>query len=197
MADKNFFKDNFVMIVGLALPVVLMVGFMLASSLPPSGDPPKYDVIFSSPDYSSSGKPVTVTLVVKDGTLKAQYTKVPNPQTYPNNQWVKLYQFDAKTQTVRALGFGLPDEVDSITGTREDTVDATKNLKLDTSLKAPDGFELTNEYYRHGGLMGDLFGGWNSSSEMRLRNGSKTVRLTGDGAPFYYGSATFIGWVKE
>ena len=144
MSDKNFFKDNFVLIIGLALPIVLMVAFMIVASMPQKmGAPPKYDLIFWTSDYAyNKQRPVNVSLTVQDGVLKAQYTKVPDPK-YPNSQWIKLYQFEAKTQTVRQLEFGDPYDMDKIDPSREDTVEATKGLKLDTILKSPDVFELT------------------------------------------------------
>ena len=53
--------------------------------------------------------------------------------------WKKLYRYQAGPQTVRELPFGLPQDVASIAQMREDTVDATKDVKLDTTLRAPDG----------------------------------------------------------
>lgn len=68
MAAKSFFKDNCVLIVGLTLPVLLMIGFMVVSSLPALGDPPKYNLVFSISDYrNNQSMPVSVNLVVKNG----------------------------------------------------------------------------------------------------------------------------------
>jgi hypothetical protein len=199
MADRNFFKDNFVLIVGLALPVILMVGFMMAQSMPAAmTDPPKYDLIFSAPDYpSNKNLPVSVLLVVRDGTLKAQYTRVA-PQQYTYNTWLKLYRYDAKTQLVSELPFGYPEDMDKIETMREDTVEATKNLKLSTTLTSPDGYDMSYETNRHHGLVNEILWNFgNNSSEMRLRKGASSVRLTtgNNQYPFYYGSATFVGWV--
>lgn len=198
MAEKNFFKDNFVLIVGLALPVLLMIGFMAASSLPPSGAPPKYDLVFSIHDYRhNQAMPVSVNLVVKNGELVAQYTKVKTENNYSNN-WRKLYLYDAKTQRVRELEFGLPKNVDEISGTREEPVEATKGMKLSTVLKSPDGYELSDSYYRSGGLFNGLFFGWSgSSSNTTITNGSRSVKLSPDDGRtyFYSGQAQFIGWV--
>ena len=52
MPAQSFFKKNFVLIVGLTLPVLLIVGFLVASNLPESlSDPPKYDLVFATTDY--------------------------------------------------------------------------------------------------------------------------------------------------
>lgn len=197
MADKNFFKDNFVLIVGLALPVLLMIGFMVASSLPPSGEAPKYDLVFSTSDYrNNQATPVSVNLVVKNGVLTAQYTKVKGDNNY--GYWPSIYLFDAKTQNVRKLEFGLPNDADKITGTQNEAVEATKGMKLSTELKSPDGYQLSDSYYRHGGLFNEVFFGWGGSSgNTTLTNGSRNVKLSPDDGRtyFYRGQAQFIGWV--
>jgi hypothetical protein len=197
----KFLKDNFVLVVGLTLPILLMIGFIVFSTLPRSlANPPQHDLIFAAPDYSVSNNnlPVNVTLIVRDGVLKAQYTRVaqaPNGGYYGGG-WKKLYRYQAGPQTVRELTFGIPQDVASIAQMREDTVDATKDVKLDTTLRAPDGYELQYDVNRGRGLLTDIF--WSSSSyEPRLRKGASSVRLrTGDGrTTFYTGSVEFIGWV--
>jgi hypothetical protein len=108
-----------------------------------------------------------------------------------------LYRYQAGPQSVRELPFAIPKDLVSITQAREDTVEATKDLKLDTILRAPDGYELDYGSSRSGGgLLTDIF--WSSSSsEPRLRKGASSVRLrTGDGrTSFYAGNVEFIGWV--
>jgi hypothetical protein len=199
MSGKNLFKDNFVLIVGLALPVLLMIGFMVASSLPALGDPPKYNLVFSVSDYRNNQPiPVSVNLVVKDGVLVAQYSKLKDSNNY-GYYWRKLYLFDAKTQRVRELEFGLPQNIDQITGINEEAVAATKGMKLSTELKSPDGYELSDSYYRHGGLFNEIFFGWGrNSSGTTITNGSRNVKLSPDDGRtyFYNGQAQFIGWVN-
>jgi hypothetical protein len=198
----KFLKDNFVLVVGLTLPILLMVGFIVFSTLPRSlSDPPQHDLIFATPDYSGSSNnlPVGVMLIVKDGVLKAQYTRLtqaPGGGYYGGGGWKKLYRYQAGPQTVRELTFGIPQDVASIEQMREDTVDATRDLTLDTTLRARDGYELENDVNRGRGLLTDIF--WSSSSsEPRLRKGASSVRLrTGDGrTSFYAGNVEFIGWV--
>lgn len=196
--QKNFIKENLVLIMGLALPLLLMIVFM-ASTMFPLGpnNPPKYSMVFSSQDYYSgnNNSPLSVNFVVKEGILKAQFTRNPANSYYG---WRKLYLFDAETKKVRDLSFGLPADVDAIKTTREDLVEATKDMKLDTNLQAPDGYELSYDGYSRSGLFNDIF--WNGGSrETRLRNGNSSIKLMGSDTNmnFYYGNVQFIGWVVK
>ena len=198
MPASTFIKNNAVLLVGLTLPVVLMLGFFAAASLPESAsDPPKYDLVFAVQDYqAASSVPVSVRLVVKDGVLKAQYTKLPAAQGYANPGWRKLYVYESASRTVRQLEFGFPAGMEAFEGTREDTVAATANLQLDTRLQSPDGYELSYGDGSRGGLLGEIFFSPRSSSEPRLRKGAASVPLgTRAQSPFAYGSAEFVGWV--
>jgi hypothetical protein len=198
MALKKFIKENFVLLIGITLPVLLMFGFMLASSLPRAlSDPPKYDLVFSVADYYSgtaNNIPVSVRLLVKEGALVAQYTKNPDGNNY--NYWKKLYIYEAATQKVRELPFGYPTDMNSIADMREDVVEALRDKKLSTVLQAPDGYELSYDGYSHSGLVNEIFWGGHNN-EPRLRKGSSSVRLTtGDGrTSFYYNGVEFLGWV--
>jgi hypothetical protein len=199
MALKEFVKANMVLVVGLALPIVLMAGFLLASGLPERlADPPKSSLVFAVTDFSQgpSGIPVSVRLVVEDGVLKAQYTKLPpQPTGYVNNVWKKLYLYDAATQKVRELSFGFPPNMDAIEGTVVGTVDATRTMRLDTTLQSPDGYELSRDNGSRSGLLNEIFWGGGYSNEYRLRKGSSSIRLPLAAGNVPYGSVEFVGWV--
>jgi hypothetical protein len=198
MPLKAFFKENFVLVVGLTLPVLLIVGFLVASNVPQVlSDPPQFDFVFSTIGYPaySDNIPVSVRLVVRDGVLKAQYVRIPpGPGGY--HMWRKLYVYDAKTRKVRELTFGFPPDMDSITGMREETVEATSALILDTTLQSPDGYELSFGGYSNGGLFNEMFWGGGNRREPRLRKGAASVRLaTGDGSTYFsYDNVEFVGW---
>jgi hypothetical protein len=199
MAFKEFVKANLVLVVGLALPIVLMAGFLVAAGLPEGvGDPPKYSLVFAMTDFSQgpSGIPVSVRLVVQDGVLKAQYTRLlPQPTGYVNNAWKKLYLYDAATQKVQELSFGFPPNMDAIEGTVVEVVDATRSMQLNTTLQSPDGYELARDNGSRSGLINEIFWGGGYSNEYRLRKGSSSIRLPLASANVPYGTVEFVGWV--
>ena len=199
MAVKGFVKANLVLVVGLALPVVLMAGFLVASSLPQRmADPPKYSLVFAVTEFSQgvSGIPVSVSFVVQDGVLKAQYIKLPpQPPGYVNNAWKKLYLYDAATQKVQQLSFGFPPNMDAIEGTVVETVEATRTMRLNTTLQSPDGYELSRDGGSRSGLINEIFWGGGYSNDYRLRKGSSSIRLPLASSNVPYGSVEFVGWV--
>jgi len=199
MAFKEFVKGNLVLVVGLALPIVLMAGFLVASGLPQRlADPPKYSLVFAVTDFSQgvSGIPVSVSFVVQDGVLKAQYIKLPpQPTGYVNNPWKKLYLYDAATQKVQQLSFGFPSNMDTVEGTVVEVVDATRTMQLNTTLQSPDGYELSRDYGSRSGLLNEIFWGGGYSNDYRLRKGSSSIRLPLAGGNVPYGTVEFVGWV--
>ena len=199
MTFKEFVKANLVLVIGLTLPIVLMAGFLIASGLPERmGERPKYSLVFSVTDFSqdASAIPVSVRLVVQDGVLKAQYTRLPpQPTGYVSNAWKKLYLYDSATQKVRELSFGFPPNMDAIQGTVVETVEATRTMRLDTTLQAPDGYELSHDNGSRSGLINEIFWGGSYSNEYRLRKGNASVRLPLASGNVAYANVEFVGWV--
>ena len=197
MGLGKFVRDNLVLLAGILLPVLMMIGFLIAGSAPQNiDDPPQYDLVFYVEDYNSGSSgniPVTAKLLVKDGTLVAQYAPTVD-NSY--STWKKIYRFEAATRTVREIPFGYPVDLGSITSLREEPVAGLEGVRLDTRLQAPDGYELSWDDYNGGGLIGELF--WRSGSDRpRLRNGSGSVplELATDSQAYLYGNVQFLGWV--
>lgn len=199
MPAGNFIKENLALILGIALPVVMMAFFFVAATMPQVvTDPPKHDMVFTVNDHGQRGAlPVTISFVVKNGVLNVQYVKVDNPNNYYYGHQ-KVYLFEAKTQKVRELPFELPEDLDKVEGTRTEVFEPTKDMKLDTHTKSPDGYELSYSGYSRSGLVGDIFwGGSRYSSAPLLTNGEARIKLAAgdDRTYFYYHNVSLVGWV--
>ncbi|HEY2773869.1 MAG TPA: hypothetical protein VGK20_07440 [Candidatus Binatia bacterium] len=194
-------RENFVLVVGLVLPVLLMVGFLAASSLTQGlVVPPKYDLVFAVQDYAPAAQnlPIGLRLVVKDHVLVAQYAKLTTQRSaFTYGAWKKLYIYEASLHKVRELALGIPADAETIDGTREEVVEATRDLRLDTTIQSPDGYEISSSDTSHGGLITSLFWDSYNRSRVRLRSGSSSVPLElGDGhSASYPGNVEFVGWV--
>jgi hypothetical protein len=190
MPFGNFIKQNFALFLGLTLPVLLMAFFFLATMMPQIfSDLPKYDMVFSSPVYDGNiTTSFSLNFLVKDHILKVQYVRYPTPTK--SNEWRKLYIYEAKTQKIRELPFGIPADLNKIVHTRQDIVEATKGLKLDSNPQAPDGYTLLYPSYSHSGFINEVFWGGSYSGEVQLRKGSASFNL-----PNSVNNIEFIGWV--
>jgi len=196
MALKNFIKENFVLAVGLALPVLLVVLFFAASALPKSmAVPPQYEMLFTETRYDSQS-PYNIDFFVKDGALKARVWKVAQPGAMVNRK--KLMAYDGKTQSVREIPYDV-SKLDNVPNMTEISLDEFKNMKVDGSDKAPDGYEFENGGYGYGygGLATDIFGGGYRSSTPRITKGAAAFKILNNSNNYYGYDIQFLGWVIQ
>ncbi|WP_454781229.1 hypothetical protein [Legionella sp. WA2022007384] len=194
--STKWIKSHLTLLAGLSLPILLMLVFVISNIPFFKTDPPRYSLLFSIVDSSSSPFPVQVNLVVRNDQLVAQYSKVQN-----NSNWgiKKLYLFDAKKQKVRELPLDFPNFNNS-SNFKEEVVKSAKPFKLDTSLESPDGYVLhTTSDNLNTGLLSDLFLGSNyRNNAICLKKNSTCVKLSNlsTGRYFTPNNVQFIGWVK-
>jgi hypothetical protein len=197
MPLAKIFKENFVLAVGLIVPVAVMIVFLVISTMPSSlfmSTPPKFDVLFYKEGYTGLNLPIQSSLSVENGILYVQYAKSPQGSGY---YMPRIYLYEAATNKVKQLSLVSPQLSDDSSFGKKIPVDAAKGMKLDTSLTAPDGYEFAYaDNYNHGGLINDLFigGAYGYRQHVRLKkgNGSIAVPPVDDAA---YGQVSFLGWV--
>ncbi|MCW8471615.1 hypothetical protein OQJ19_13300 [Fluoribacter gormanii] len=194
--STKWIKSHLTLLAGLSLPILLILVFVISTMPFFKTDPPRYSLLFSILDSSSSPFPVQVNLVIKNDQLVAQYSKVQN-----NSYWGirKLYLFDAKTQKVRELPLDFPSLSNS-SNFKEEMVQSAKLFKLDTGLESPDGYVLyTNNDNFNTGLLAELFrGSIYGNNAICLKKNATCVKLSnlGTGRYFTPNNVQFIGWVK-
>jgi hypothetical protein len=98
---------------------------------------------------------------------------------------------------VQELSFGFPPNMDAIEGTVVETVDATRTMRLNTTLQSPDGYELSHDDGSRSGLINEILWGGSYSNEYRLRKGSSSVRLPLASGNVTYANVEFVGWVTK
>ena len=182
---KAFLKENFVLIAGLALPLVLTVIFFAAANYKtPLKNPPATPVIYATNYYEN-----TYFFDVTDkGELKFTYTP---PDTargeYCCPALPRLYKYDPATEKEDEIRLPDFDKDKKFKGIIADTG------KLSETTESPDGWRFEYDYdYSEGNVMTFMFGGGS-------RYGSRNVLIKDHYrvpvSPRRYETGKFIAWV--
>lgn len=192
MGVNNLLRNNFALIIGLCLPVLLVLSFLFASHWQQTNAaPPQYELVFSVMRYDYQS-PVHVDFDVKNQTLYARLTP---KKEHEGGNVSDLFVYDARKGSVRKVGYLPPPPSDqSIDFQREIPVEALRGSIIDTNSKAPDGYAFESGRYRSRGLLGEIFGGRHSANRVtKAGGGSFVIPDYGDG----YGGIRFIGWIVD
>ncbi len=201
MALKKFIKENPVLIVGLTLPVLLIAIFFVAVVLPKSmAVPPQYEMLFTTTHYNYRNPPLyNVDFFVKGKMLNARVSKnvrEPVHNNYQNYNWTKLMAYNGEKQSVREISYDISGLSNVADGT-EMVFDEFKNMKIDSSTKAPDGYEFNNTRYNSGGIVLDVFSGGYHRSSSRVTKGAVSFKIPKNRGCNYSHNVQFIGWVLQ
>lgn len=183
----SFFKENFVLILGGALPLLLAVGFLIATKISVIGiDPPKTAILYYYQTYS----PGSDTLKVKDGQVYYR----PIKQKYDGEFLTpSLYLFNPASGDQRKIN--LPSGKEVVIN-KDVLISDLKDIRLNTEKESPDGFSFANNLggYR-GGIVTEIFGGsrYNRNDNFLVKGALKVPVPKPD--PYEYGQAQFLGWV--
>ncbi len=203
MTAGNFIKDNLALVAGIAVPVLLVVGFLLTSTLGKLFTaPPAHTAYFvlQESDYKKKASASTNITVGDDGTLIVTITPVQarNDDSYYTQSDV-LVTYDAAKDKLTEHRLTIPQG--KTKGTF--TPDEFKNLRLNTQAQAADGYSVT-----HGGrggrsLMADIFIA-SPADGYRIRKNGAVYRMperavNGLNTSYYnrYYNLRFLGWGAE
>lgn len=183
----SFFKENFILILGAALPLLLAVAFLIASKVSVVGiDPPKTAVLY----YYQSYYPKMDALRVKDGRVYYRPVKQKHDGEFVTPS---LYMYDPVSGEQKKIGLS-PDE--GMVINKEALVADLKDISVSEQKESPDGFVFVNDMggYR-GGLVTEMFGGSSSrrTANFLVKGALKSPVPKPD--PYEYGQAQFLGWV--
>lgn len=188
---KNWIKQNLVLVIGLTLPLLLILVFILATVIPKTmATPPQYEMLFTTMKYEYENSPdYLLDFNVKNKQLWLKVKK--NEAKDKNFNAKKLMAYDGKTETTREIVIDTSKLVDG----SEMVLTETKNMVIDTANTSPDGFALEGPNYAGNGLVGGLFGSSYRSSGYRIKKDNFGYKLPNSVPENYYADLKFIGWV--
>lgn len=210
----SWIRQNPFVVAALALPL-LVIGFFLAATAIPAllVDDPQHDLLFAVQHHDSSGGEFTLRYKVVDGQLSGE------AQLKPANHYSgyqRLYRFDASDQSVREISPKIPEATrgalrerhghnainnsDADARTKPNQVEEfvvaeLSSEQLSTNTIAPDGYVFDNQYRGRRGLFGELFGVGSGRYTLAISKQGRTVGLRTQIQQYYFGNATFLGWV--
>lgn len=193
MKPKKFIKQNVVLVTGVGLPVVVVLFFLAATTLPKFFiAPPQYDLLFTSWSYNYQDKPpFKLNIRVSDGRLQANVYKSESHASIP-----KLFLFDHEHQDIREITLDLPENLDDFKDGQAVLMREAAAWKISTSRRAPDGYEFRGENYRGIGLVGELFFGSRRGHGFAITKNGASVHVPAVSPRSYYG-VNFLGWVTD
>lgn len=196
---KDFVKRNFVLILGVSLPVVLIATLWLVHGISRlAASKPAYPVLYVSFD-NYYGQQFFEFDIDQAGRLKIGF-RLPEgnmaaTRRQPADATLALY--DARSGALDTFRLDAPD--DPPKGKRvEIAVPARLSaLTFSDQPAAPDGYRLVLSDYRGGGLLREIFGAGGRSRHHRLVDNGVSFRVPDIGNATHAYQDAFIGWLVE
>ena len=192
---KTFLRENMMIVVSIALPLLVVIFFALASVIPGMyATPPAYDLLLTHQGRTTAiTSPVKISLAVKDGQLRAVVVKT-DTTNYVNNP--RLFRYDHLTGEVVEISIQFPENIAELAEGSEIPIPELAGRKISEALRAPDGYEF-REHRRGGGLMTELFGGSRYRNNVSIAKNGAVIRVRLPESDYWYNSVRLVGWVIE
>ena len=206
---KSFLKDNPTITLGLAIPMLLVVIFLLVSGIPNlTVDNPKYDVLYTTEQYYGSN-PLEISVV--DSKVQVIHRNN-NSNNGSDNNKARLWRYNAQTGAVKEIPIRLPDSAETTVSKNNEsaanlkskqafkatTIDVAEldKLTVDSSSIAPDGYEFNADLRRSSrGFLGELFYSNRQQANAILLKNGRSVRLPSSDDRYYRNKVEMVGWV--
>lgn len=190
---RGFLRDNVFLVAAVALPVLVVGFFLLATAIPRwTVPPPAYDLLVKgykpySGDYRLK---VSYDLDVRDGHLQLTVRPLATEQ-YQNKP--VLFLIDHKTLAAHPVTMTLRETPPD---SPETTIfDPVPGRMLLDGTQAPDGYRLDQRPYHSTGILGDLFGMHSYQTNMVLMNRGRVIPV--DLPEPYDSPMYFVAWVAN
>ncbi len=199
MAFQEFFKKNFVLVIGITLPVIMMIAFMvIAENTRRNIVAPEYDFLFTGRSYSDGSRDSYAQYFsIKKGQLQVKITKKDQRHFNP----LRLYHYEATSKTIREVKFDLPADIKIADMKKDETATFTlpefDAKKFNTETKSKDGYVfMKHGYHRNGFIINEFFGtGRNRNNKIYLEKNDRRYKIDIPENRIY--SREFVAWIEK
>jgi len=181
------------LIAAVALPVLVVAVFLLATAIPRwTVPPPEHDFLMQTEQGSQPAGSFAVTIKVRDGRVEADLTPRP-PETY--RVLPALWLFDHEKLELSEVRIELPGALEPGETLRTVPIASLANRRVLTGLTSPDGYAFDYRYQGGAGLVGSLFGMDRYGARAALRKNGRAIPVQIP-EPLNY-SLHPIGWLES
>jgi len=191
----RFLRDNAFVVAALALPVAVVLLFLVASAIPRwTVPPPAYDLVLRLGGQYDAARRISVEYAVRDGRIEALVRPLA-ANGYP--QVPSLVLVDHASMHAREIPVPLPVTMAESDPPRTILVEALAGRRVLAQAVAPDGYEFQLRTRRGPGLVGDLFGMNRYDQSSALVKGGRVVSIVLPAASPYQYPVHAVGWVVD
>jgi hypothetical protein len=190
----RFLRDNVFLVAAVALPLVVVGLFLIATAIPRwRVPPPAYDLLLLSryEPFNQTRPRVAADFKVRDGRVEASVRALP-ATAYPQVPTILLV--DHQTMSVREIPVEIPTNLTEADPPAIVPVAALTGRRVLGQAKAPDGYELNTPSYRSTGLVGDLFGMHSRGDRVSIVNRGRVIQVSMPSDRYGYG-VSVLGWL--
>ncbi|MBL4909287.1 MAG: hypothetical protein JKX78_04555 [Alteromonadaceae bacterium] len=198
---KSFLQENPIIVFCLGLPLLLVSVFLLFTGIPSLVvAAPQYDLLYAT-QYYNHPNGMKISVINKKVIVTYQ-----NDGKNHNRQQPQLWRYTPKTGAVQEIVIMLPSSIDNTEKKSSSTtkvvnkvsidVPDLKNLTIDSSSIAPDGYEFSagGGHYRHN-IFGGLFHSSHYNNKTLLKKNGRSIYLPNIAGRYSSNNLHFVGWV--
>ena len=210
---KAFIRQNLLIISAVALPIIVILFYLVATLLPRYFvAPPQHDLIVRyQPTYYDYNNgvaemvPSRVAIIVVEGRARAVVTEVPAEDDARRAQTTfflpRVFRYKAASGLITEVDVPVPDDLATRPKGSEWSIPTLDAVELSPNRTAPDGYEFDAEDDRHRGLAVELFGGRSRPIGARISMQGRIIKIPEPEdiarAGYYAYRLQFVGWVIQ
>ena len=195
---KDFLKNNFVLVLGVALPVLLLAVLMVVQGLSRATvAPPQHKILYVG--FDSYHGHTAYQFLVKNNRLRITYSYVNQRLPKPNTDTARLALYDASADKLTNYEIRPPSPQNGDIDDYKDKVveidvpAALGGMTFTDDLTAPDGYRFETAG-RSSGFFPGFFGYRGERKHRIVKNGAAYVLPNLTGRHYYH---RFVGWAIE
>ncbi|MFN0009788.1 MAG: hypothetical protein ACKVXR_17985 [Planctomycetota bacterium] len=191
----GFLKRHGFLVAGVALPILVVVVFVLARTLPRLWvADPLYDLVYAvRPGYAATPRTVDADVSVVDGRLRVRWMKTENA-IYQGP--LQLFRLNPASESVVEIPLLEPDDLADAPGTRDSFLEGFGSFRVDSSPRSPDGYEFDGSAGGGSGLLSELFVNRHRRAHSVIRKSGRVIVLPRtDDSMYGYSTVQFVGWL--